>query len=91
MSTEALSWAFRQARANTPQSRLALILLADMADQDGVAIITPHLFASDCRVTLDLLRIVIRDLLDLGLIAKVSDPRIKNQTSVAYQIMSAAA
>lgn len=86
MSTEALHFALSDTRANTPVLKLVLILLADEAGSDGVVLIEPHLFAPACRLSLDDLRIAMRQLMHFGLIEKVQDPRIKQQTQAAFRV-----
>lgn len=86
MSTEAFHWALHESRANTPTVKLALLLMADQADADCVVIVEPHTFATEARLTLDTLREVLRELLQKGLIERVVDPRVKQQTRVAYRL-----
>ncbi len=46
MSTEALSWAFGQ-RAPSPESKLLLVLLADIADPEGLVRSPNHASLAD--------------------------------------------
>lgn len=86
MSLDALFWASHETRINGPASKLVLLMMANDADADGVVIIEPHTFASSCCLSLDALKSAMRDLLDRGLIERVADERVKQQTRLAYRL-----
>lgn len=86
MPAETIAWA-HQVRCPNPVTKLALLMLADQADAEGVALIEPHLFTSLCECQLDELKPALRWLLDSGVISRVKDdPRIKRQTQIAYRL-----
>lgn len=86
MSIDALFWAAHEIRVNGPHSKLVLLMMANDADVDGVAIVEPHTFASSCCLSLPDLKTAMRDLLDRGLIERVDDPRVRQQTRLAYRL-----
>lgn len=86
MSVDTLHWALHT-HCDDPFQKLVLILMADDADKDHVALIEPHLFASACHLSLDDLRRVMVRLLERGLIERVKDdPRATRQTVVAFRL-----
>lgn len=86
MPAETIAWA-HQTQCADPLTKLVLLMLADQADAEGVALIEPHQFTSLCCCSLDELKTALRWHLERGLIERVKDdPRIKRQTQVAYRL-----
>lgn len=88
MSIDCLHFALHDNRANNVHTKLALLLLAEKADERGIALIEPHLFAAQACMTLETLRDCLKELLAKCLVERVKDdPRVVRQTQVAYRIM----